>query len=123
MSSSAERVGTLNHTLLTLRAALDSLTVSGLILWVMSIKNQRDLQAMGEVSLLARVPQMTHLKGIPTPARRRCVGTWSEYDLERLASVHPLKGFAPRHEVVRAQGAGSRSPTGTGRSTGMSPCG
>ena len=57
-------LGTLNHTLLTLRALrADGLTVSGLILvGDEHQENQRDLQAMGDVSLLARVPQMTHLE-------------------------------------------------------------
>ena len=53
-------LGSLHH-VRALRA--DGLTVSGLILvGDEHQENQRDLQAMGEVSLLARVPQMTHLE-------------------------------------------------------------
>ena len=54
-------LGTLNHTLLTLRAMrADGLTVAGLVLvGDEHAENQRDLQAMGDVELLLRVPWMS----------------------------------------------------------------
>ena len=57
-------LGTLNHTLLTLRALrADGLTVAGMVLvGDEHVENQRDLQAMGDVPLLLRVPWMRDIE-------------------------------------------------------------
>ena len=56
-------LGTLNHTLLSLRALrADGLDVAGLVLvGDEHHENQRDLQRMGEVSLLLRLPWMNNV--------------------------------------------------------------
>ncbi len=53
-------LGTLNHTLLTLRALrADGHAIAGLVMvGDEHVENQRDLQAMGEVPILARLPLM-----------------------------------------------------------------
>ena len=57
-------LGTLNHTLLTLRALrADGLPVAGLVLvGDEHAENERDLQAMGDVPLLLRVPWMSNIE-------------------------------------------------------------
>ena len=100
-------LGTLNHTLSTLRAIrADGIEPIGLILvGPAHPENERDLPRLGGVPILARLDRVELPDGIDQLQR----SLRTQLDGGSTASVwHPftqLQGFTPRGHVVRAEGA------------------